>query len=265
MTERGPRRCLRRCAAPAALALVLLLGACASTPTPGTAAAAAAPVSHPADPWEVFNRKMFAFNEALDEAVLKPVATVYRDSVPELVRRGIDNVLGNIGDVWSAANQLLQGKLESGLNMGMRVLTNTLFGLGGLLDPASEAGLLRRSEDFGQTLGRWGVGPGPYVVLPLFGPRTLRDSFGLAVDLQFEPSQLPVSESGRYATAALALLNTRANLLSASQLLDQIALDKYSFLRDAYLARRIDAIYDGAPPLESFEDEPESPAARPGK
>jgi phospholipid-binding lipoprotein MlaA len=216
--------------------------------------------ANPADPWEAFNRKMFGFNDAIDNAILKPVATAYRAVVPELVRRGVDNVFNNIGDVWSAANQLLQGKLEHGLNMGMRVLTNTLFGLGGLLDPATEMGLTRRSEDFGQTLGVWGMGTGPYLVLPLFGPRTVRDSFGMLVDRNFEPSTLPPTSNGRYAVTALALVNTRTNFLSMTDTLNSVALDRYSFVRDGYLARRLDAVYDGSPPMEKFEDEPDSPA-----
>lgn len=232
--------------------LTVLLTACASAPpAPGTPPMG----TNPADPWEAFNRKVFAFNDALDEAILKPVAIAYRDHVPELVRRGVDNVLGNIGDLWSAANHLLQGKLQAGTEMTIRFVTNTVFGFGGLFDIATEARLPRRSEDFGQTLGRWGVGTGPYVVLPLFGPRTVRDTFGLAADWPFEPSRLPSTENGRFAVGAMAVLNTRTNLLSASDLLNQVALDRYTFLRDAYLQRRLDAVYDGAPPMETFEEE----------
>jgi phospholipid-binding lipoprotein MlaA len=238
----------------ALLLLATLLPGCASAPpAPG-----APPLgSNPVDPWEAFNRKVFAFNDALDEAILKPVATAYRDNVPSLVRRGVDNVLGNIGDAWSAANHFLQGKWQTGVEMTARFVINTTAGLGGLLDPATEMRLPRLSEDCGQTLGRWGMGPGPYLVLPLFGPRTVRDSFAMVADMQFEPSRLPATETGRYAVAALAVLNTRTNLLAASDLLNQAALDRYSFLRDAYLQKRLDAIYDGAPPLETFDDEPE--------
>ena len=239
----------------AALLVTAPLGGCASAPSAG---AEAAPLgTHPSDPWEAFNRKVFAFNDALDDAVLRPVATAYRDVVPELIRRGVDNFLGNVGDVWSAANHLLQGKLQSGVEMAARVGVNTFAGLGGLLDPATEMRLVRRSEDFGQTLGRWGIGPGAYVVLPLFGPRTVRDTFGFVVDSQFEPSRLPPTEAGRYTTAALAVLNTRTNLLSTTALINQVALDRYTFVRDAYLQRRLDVVYDGAPPLETFDDEPE--------
>jgi phospholipid-binding lipoprotein MlaA len=150
----------RRLGGAALVAASLLAGGCA-TVQPG------ALVSKD-DPWEGFNRKVYAFNDTVDEAVLKPVATAYRNVVPQLVRTGIDNVLGNIGDVWSAANQFLQGKVQQGMDMSLRVVTNTIVGLGGLLDPATEMGLVRRSEDFGQTLGHWGVRtrPLPRAALP---------------------------------------------------------------------------------------------------
>lgn len=237
-----------------ASALVVLFSACATVP--------GAPPPPKEDPWESFNRKVYSFNESVDVAVLKPVAEAYRKVVPQLVRTGVSNVLGNVGDVWSAANHLLQGKIHAGLDMGMRVLTNTVFGLGGLLDPASEMGLTRRSEDFGQTLGRWGVGPGPYLVLPLLGPSTLRDSGALLVDRQASVSSYINSDNAAYGVTALEIVNLRASLLGASQLLDSVALDKYSFLRQAYLSRRLDAVYDGAPPMENFDEEPE-PAAAP--
>lgn len=256
-----------------ACAVALVLGGCASAPpaAPGAAAdagASAAPLmgTNPADPWEAWNRKVFAFNDALDDAVLRPVAQTYRDAVPQLVRTGIDNVLGNIGDAWSMVNHLLQGKLQTGVEMGIRFVTNTVFGLGGVLDPATEMRLPRRAQDFGITLGHWGVGPGPYVVLPLFGPRTVRDTFGLATDSLFDPARLPETTTGRWSVLALEVVNTRANLLATTQLLAEAALDRYSFARDAYLARRLDAVHDGAPPMEQFDDgpdEPQTPAARP--
>lgn len=242
----------------AAAALVMaVLGGCATAP-PGAAPAG------PNDPFENWNRKVFAFNDKVDTAVLKPVAETYRDTVPKLVRTGVDNVLGNIYDVWSTANHFLQGKFQTGLEMGMRVLTNTIFGLGGLLDPATEMGLTRRSEDFGQTLGKWGFASGPYLVLPFLGPSTVRDGAGLVVDRQAAPSTLPDSRGARYGVLALELVNTRANLLQAGALVDQVALDRYAFIRDAYLARRLDAQYDGAPPMETFEDEPADAAPAPG-
>lgn len=235
------------------LALAALAGGCATVP--------GATPPPPEDPWENFNRKVYSFNDSVDEAVLKPVAQAYKAALPQLVRTGVSNVLGNLGDIWSAANHLLQGKVHTGLDMGMRVVTNTVFGLGGLLDPATEMGLVRRSEDFGQTLGRWGVGPGPYLVLPFLGPSTLRDGASLLIDRQASPSRFAATDSAGYAVTALELVNLRAGLLDATQLLDAVALDRYSFVRQAYLSRRLDAVYDGAPPMETFDDDPgDSPA-----
>ena len=253
-------RVLARALAAAALAT---LAACASAPpaAPGAAAVAAPAATNPVDPWENWNRKVYAFNDAIDTAVLKPVAQTYHDVVPHLVRQGIDNVLGNIRDAWSAANHLLQGKVEVGLEMGMRVLTNTFFGLGGLLDPATEMRLSKRPTDFGLTLGHWGIGTGPYLVLPFFGPSNIRDGIGLVADVYVGPSRLPPTATGRDTVTVVDTVNTRSNLLSAGALLDQVALDKYSFLRDAYLSRRRDAVYDGAPPMDSFEDDGADPVA----
>jgi phospholipid-binding lipoprotein MlaA len=257
-----------------AVAGALALGGCASVPADAqqqaTAAGAPAAVAvHPTDPWESWNRKVYAFNDVLDTNVVKPVAEAYKAVVPQLVRTGIGNVFGNVTDLWSAANHLLQGKLQDGVEMGMRVIVNTSFGLGGLLDPATEMRLTRRSEDFGQTLGVWGVGPGPYIVLPLLGPSTLRDTAALPLDRVVSASMLPASEAGRYSLTALELINTRTNLLATTGLMDQVALDRYSFLREAYLSRRLDQVFDGAPPLENYDDEfaddpPAAPAA-PGK
>lgn len=200
------------------------------------------------DPFERWNRKVFAFNETIDEAVLKPVARAYRDVVPELVRTGVSNVFGNIADVWSRVNHLLQGKLQTGVEMGMRVLTNSIFGLGGVLDPASEMRLVKRPEDLGQTLGAWGVGTGAYLVLPIFGPSTVRDAVGLPFDRYATAPSLVIHESV-YALTALQLASVRAEL-STTKLLDDVSLDKYSFVREAYLARRLDQVYNGAPPIE---------------
>jgi phospholipid-binding lipoprotein MlaA len=245
----------RRLLAPAALLCALALGGCATTggtPSPG-------------DPWEGFNRKVFAFNEAVDGAVLRPVAESYRDHVPKPIRTGVANVLGNVGDLWSAANHFLQGKAGSGLEMGMRFLTNTLFGLGGLLDPASEMGLKRQSEDFGQTLGKWGVGPGPYLVLPLLGPSSLRDGIGRIPDMAASPYNLLDDSKAGLAVTVVGVVDARAALLGVTSLADQVSLDKYSFFRQAYLSRRQDAVYDGEAPPEAFEDigdDPPPPAAK---
>lgn len=255
----------------AALALLaaLQLAGCATPGAPGSAdragtaaaagehpaptAGAAAP--HPGDPWERFNRRVYAFNDTLDRLALKPVAQAYQRYVPSLVRTGVGNVLGNLGDIWSTANHLLQGKGEHGVAMGMRVLTNSFFGLGGLLDFATPLGMPRRSEDFGQTLGRWGVGSGPYVVLPLFGPRTLRDAGALMLDQQASASSFVQPMSAQAAVSALGLIDLRASLLSTTALLNQVAIDPYSFTRDAYLARRLDQVWDGAAPLQDLDPE----------
>lgn len=237
------------------LTLALASG-CATVPAGPTAVS-------PVDPWEAWNRKVFAFNETVDQAVLKPVAQVYRDVVPQLVRTGVSNFFGNIGDVWSTANHFLQGKVATGLEMGMRVLSNTLFGLGGLLDPATEMNLPRRSEDFGQTLGVWGLPAGPYIVLPLLGPSSLRDAAGAPLDRYAGAPTLYV-DVNTYAAAALQLVNIRAELLATTKLLDDVSLDKYSFVRDGYLSRRLDQVYDGAPPLEKFEDDGADPPPKKG-
>lgn len=207
------------------------------------------------DPMEGFNRAMFSFNEGLDGWVLKPLAEGYRKVVPELVRTGVSNVFGNVDDLWSAVNQALQGKGGNAGLMTMRVLTNTVFGFGGLLDFASEMGLERQSEDFGQTLGRWGVPSGPYVVLPVFGPSTVRDTVALPVDKMVGPTALVDGTGPIVSVAVLQAVSVRAGLLSASQMLDDIALDKYSFMRDAYLTRRLNQVYDGEPPETPDTDE----------
>lgn len=219
------------------------------------------------DPLEGLNRAVFGFNDALDRALLTPLAKGYQALVPELVRSGVSNVFGNFADGWSAINQALQGKGEAATTMTMRVAANTLFGLGGLFDVASPLGMERQSEDFGQTLGRWGLGPGPYLVLPVLGPSTLRDAAGKPLDLAWRPSRLTDDEPSRYAITGLQLIDTRASLLGASRVLEDVALDKYTFVRDAYLSRRRNLVYDGDPPPEPEDQEPPpaTPAAPPGK
>ena len=220
-----------------ATALALLLGA-----------AGACQAQNTNDPIEGWNRAMFSFNEGLDAAVLKPVARGYQAAVPELVRQGVGNVFGNFGDGWSAINQLLQGKPVAAAQMTMRVATNTVFGLGGIFDVAGDLGIERQQEDFGQTLGRWGLPAGPYLVWPLLGPSSLRDSAGLPLDLSWSPSALTKDDPTRFGLTALRLIDTRAGLLNATRLVDEIALDKYEFIRDGYLARRRSLVYDGDPP-----------------
>lgn len=213
--------------------------------------AAAQVEPNPADPLEGFNRGVMRFNDSVDAAVLKPVAEAYRQVVPSFVRTGVGNFFGNLGDGWSAINHVLQGKPEPALNMTLRLAVNTVFGLGGVLDIATEAGLERQSEDFGQTLGVWGVPAGPYLMLPLFGPSTVRDTAGRVVEFQdFANIRYTDDQSLANGLQVLGIVHTRAGLLGASRLMDDIALDRYSFLRDAYLARRRNLVYDGNPPEE---------------
>ncbi|KQV61104.1 hypothetical protein ASC95_06780 [Pelomonas sp. Root1217] len=190
------------------------------------------------DPWESWNRKVFAFNEKLDENVLKPVATAYSELVPAPIRTGIDNFFGNIGDAWSAVNLFLQGRFKAGVEQGMRFAVNSTLGLAGVLDIATEAGLEKNSQDFGKTLGKWGMGTGAYIVWPLFGPSSVRDSLALPVDWQASPAVVFDDGRKQVAITALNLVNTRANFLRAGEMLEGIALDKYTFYRDAYLQRR---------------------------
>lgn len=215
------------------------------------------------DPWENWNRKVFAFNEGLDEHVLKPVATVYSNVVPEPIRRGVDNFFGNFADAWSAVNNFLQGKATAGVYDVMRVGTNTVFGLLGVLDVATEVGLEKSREDFGQTLGVWGMGTGAYIVWPLFGPSSVRDSIGLPMDIAASPSSVINDGAARYSLTTLNIVNRRANLLGATRVLDDIALDKYSFIRDAYLQRRRSLVFDGNEPPPPDPTEPEAPASAP--
>jgi len=241
---------------------MLLAAGCAATALQAAAADAAAPARAPAhrpDPWEPFNRDIFAFNEAVDQAVVRPVAELYRKVLPQFVRTGVGNVFGNVEDAWSAVNQFLQGKPGNGLDMTLRVATNSLLGIAGAIDIASDLGLERRSEDLGQTLGRWGVPPGPYLVVPVFGPRTLRDAIALPVDRYVGLTNL-VRSNETYGFLALELVQVRSELLTASRLADELAFDKYVFIRDAYLARRRSQVYDGDPPEEPREpEEPEEP------
>lgn len=221
------------------------------------AASAPALAADDVDPWEPFNRKVHAFNESLDDAVLRPVATVWRDVVPDPVRTVVGNVFGNVEDAWSALNQLLQAKPGPAVTMTTRFAVNTVLGLAGVLDVASELGLERQSEDLGQTLGRWGMGPGPYLVLPVIGPRSLRDAAVWPVDRIVSLPGVVGDTAWRWSLTGVEVVHNRANLLGASALMEQIALDRYTFTRDGYLARRRNLVYDGEPP-----EEVENPAAR---
>ncbi|MDT7837559.1 MlaA family lipoprotein [Aquabacterium sp. OR-4] len=237
---------LRRWLGALLLLASLALGGCATLPSPSDGPGRLTQK----DPFERFNRHVFAFNEGLDEVAIKPAALLYQSLVPQPLRTGVDNFLGNLGDAWTTVNLFLQAKPVQGLNMGLRSAVNTVFGFGGVLDIAEEAGLERTSvEDLGQTLGRWGVKSGPYLVLPFLGPSTLRDGSALLLDIRDSGPALVFQEPrDRYGASFVQLLNTRVKLLNAGRVLDDIALDKYVLMRDAYLARRRSLIYDGEPP-----------------
>ncbi len=217
------------------------------------------------DPWESWNRKVFKFNEDLDTAILKPVATTYSDVVPQPVRSGVDNFFGNFADAWSSINNFLQGKFALGFQDMMRFGTNTVFGLFGVMDVAREMGIDHQYEDFGQTLGHWGVGAGAYVVWPVLGPSTVRESFALPLDRGASPALIFHDGASKYSITTLQIINTRANLLGASRVLDDIALDKYTFVRDAYLQRRRSLVYDGDEPSAKEPAEPAPAASGPSK
>jgi phospholipid-binding lipoprotein MlaA len=231
----------------AALALAVLAG-CATTAPTGRQSA-----GQKLDPWENWNRKVFTFNEGLDEHFLKPIATAYQKVVPGFVRTGVHNFFNNAEDGWSAINHLLQGKWQSGFEQVVRFNTNTVFGIGGVFDVASEAGLERQTEDFGQTLGRWGFPAGAFVMWPLLGPSSVRDSIALPLDHAATPAVLFSDYWDEAGITFVQLIDTRANLLGATKVIDDIALDKYTFIRDAYLARRRSLVYDGNPP-EATDD-----------
>ena len=201
---------------------------------------------NPRDPYEGFNRAMFSFNDTIDKAALKPAATVYKKVLPSFMQTGVNNFFGNLADVWSAANNLMQGKGEAGMSDVTRVALNSTFGLLGVLDIASEAGLQKHNEDFGQTLGHWGVAPGPYLMLPLLGASTLRDTVALPLDFKADLLQYKEPVYLRNIGTATRLVDKRAVVLDASNLMEEASLDRYQFLRDAYLQRRESQVRDGA-------------------
>jgi len=201
--------------------------------------------NNPNDPLEGFNRAMFSFNDTVDKVALKPAAQAYQFVLPEFVQTGIGNFFGNIGDLWSAVNQIMQGRIETGVTSFMRVAVNTTFGLGGVLDVSTEARLTKQKSDFGQTLGKWGVGSGPYVVLPLLGPSTVRDTVALPADVYGDLWSYKRPVRWRNVGAAIRIVDRRAQLLDASNLLEDAALDKYDFVRDTYLQSRQSQIDGG--------------------
>lgn len=221
------------------LPLILLCG-CAST--------------NPRDPFEPVNRAIYTFNDAVDTAIIRPLAEGYRAVLPSFVRTGISNFFSNINDVLIALNNLLQGKIGAAVSDVGRLMINTTIGLGGLVDVASMAGMEKHNEDFGQTLGYWGIGDGPYLVIPFLGPSNLRDAVGRAVDGKGDPIGFMNDIPWRNSLWGSRTVNQRAELLDTSKILETASLDPYEFLRDGYLQRRRNLIYDGSPPREKDED-----------
>ena len=227
----------KRSASLALLAGVLALQGCATVQT-----------ADARDPWESMNRSVYQFNDVVDTVAIKPAAQLYVNVLPSFVRTGVGNFLGNLGDVWSMANSALQLKGQATVETFMRINVNTFLGLGGLLDVATEMRLEKHREDFGQTLGYWGVKPGPYVVLPLLGPSTLRDTLALPLDMQGDVSRQFSDEATRNALTVTRVLDIRSGLLQTVDVVKAASLDPYSFVRDGFLQKRRNDIYDGNPP-----------------
>lgn len=203
---------------------------------------------NPHDPYEGFNRSMFAVHEAIDKYAAKPVAQVYDNTVPLPVKAGVGNFFGNVGELWVGVNSALQGKFgDAGVDLG-RLLINSTVGIFGLFDVASELGLERHDEDFGQTMAVWGAGSGGYLFWPVIGSRTVRDTLGWGVDIMGDPVGYVDSIPVRNSLRGLRIVDIRASLLPADKVVEEAALDKYAYIRDAYLQRRRNQIFDGRPP-----------------
>jgi phospholipid-binding lipoprotein MlaA len=223
-------------------------------------AGCAAPAKRVAsDPLEPLNRAVYRFNDVADRYAVKPVAKVYDTVIPRIVQRGVHNFFSNLDDVGVVVNDLLQGRLNNFGHDSVRLVANSVFGVLGIVDVASMRGIEKRSEDFGQTLAVWGVPPGPYLVLPFLGPSTLRDGPAKFADSFIDPVWQIANVPERNVAVGLRLVDVRASLLPAERLLEQASVDRYSFLRDAYLQRRLNLIYDGNPPRA--KDDLEDPDA----
>jgi phospholipid-binding lipoprotein MlaA len=242
-----------------ATGLLLVLTGCATGPN-----------ANPRDPLEPYNRAMSSFNDGVDRAVLKPVATAYVAVTPSLVREGVTNFFGNLQDGWTFVNSVLQLRPQKALESITRFSMNTFFGLGGLLDIAGEAGVPKHNEDLGKTLGRWGVPSGPYIVLPVLGPSTLRDALTITAETAYDPVSQISPISSRNTVTVVRLVNSRSKFLRLGNLLDDAALDKYSFTRDAFLAKRNADVARSADKevddkQESDKDSEDKPEAEPKK
>ncbi len=229
-----------------ALSASLLLIGCATNPDR---------IADPRDPIEPYNRAVYSFNDAVDRAILRPIAVGYQKITPEPVDRGITNFFNNIADVTSVANNILQFKMSrAGSDVG-RIFINTTVGALGFFDVATNVGLPSYKEDFGQTLGYWGIAPGPYFMLPLLGPSTIRETIGRAGDVMTSPLHYLDENDVRWGLRGLNIVDRRANLLAAGRILDEAAIDRYSFVRDAYLQRRLNLVHDGNPPTQEGQDD----------
>jgi phospholipid-binding lipoprotein MlaA len=248
---------MRRLPVPIALAAALLASACATTP--GSDAMAQR------DPLEKINRPIYTFNRALDKAAVRPAARTYVLLTPESGRRGISNFFENVDEPWTAINALLQAKPKVALRAVARFLINTTLGVGGLADHATFFGIERQEEDFGQTLAVWGFGSGPFLMVPLLGPSTLRDGAGQIVELYADPygilrSRLRLNTPGRIALTGVAGLDARARLLDGADSVLDTAADEYATLRSAFLQNRRNDIFDGSPPIEEDDWEMDAEA-----
>jgi phospholipid-binding lipoprotein MlaA len=220
----------------------LFLGGCATT----------APTT-PADPFEPWNRAMYDVHQVVDGKIVKPVAQAYVDYTPQPIQQTVRNFFGNIEDVFSALTALMSGKLDrAGNDMG-RVIINTLFGIGGLIDVASDGGIPKGDWDFGLAFGTWGFQQGPYLFVPLIGPTTVRDGTGLAIRYYFGPVGYLPDVPTRNVLWGIGALDARAEALSSESVIDQAALDRYTFIRRAYLQRRQYLLYEGKVPPEKEE------------
>ena len=221
------------------LVAAALLGGCATTSK-----------SNPQDPFEPVNRGIYKFNERVDKAVLRPTARAYRAVLPSFVRQSVSNVFSNVGDVRVMLNNTLQGKFTTAYSDFGRVAINSTLGVLGLFDIASEAVIEKHQEDFGQTLGWWGIPNGPYIMLPLLGPSSVRDTGGFVVDYLTDPIAYVDPSRAHNQLEVTRFVNRRAELLDAKTVLDKAALDPYEFTRDAYLQRRRNLVFDGKPPVD---------------
>lgn len=230
------------------VAMLALASGCASLP--------AGHVPNPKDPWERYNRAVFQFNEEFDRTIFKPVSEAYRDYVPDVFQFTLRNFLGNLSDVATTVQFLLQGRPSDAGNSATRVLFNTTIGFLGLGDPATEMGFPKTKKDFGLTFGYWGMGSGPYFVFPFLGPSSVRDGVGMVLDMSTNPRDMVVDETRyRNTLSGVNAINRRIDLIGSEATLEAIAFDRYSGIRDAYLAGRRSLVYDGDPPPEPFLDE----------